>query len=393
MMSAVTGAGALGTREVAWRVRPPEETWGLIEPRLARYGISRIADLTGLDVIGVPVWMGIRPLATTTGVSLGKGMTHANARVGAAMEAIEFWAAERFRPAEAWYAPAAELALPYRVEEVTSTVRSVVSELLPLPWVLAEPLTGGTMTPVPLHLVWMDGVADGRWRPRGVVISTNGLAGGNDLAEATAQALLEVVERHATGLLSDTPISQRRVLDLATLPDGWCRDLIERMRDQGFWIEVIDCSNLPGVFTFAVWIWRPDMPSMYGGAGCQVVPELALYRALTEAIQSRVTVISGLRESLGEHQYRGLRRPAVPPSVPSSFGWADLPEPAVRLESGQTLVSWLTREITAVSGRPVFRVDLTPPGEPIAVCRVIAPGLTAFNAYRELPREPEELVP
>jgi ribosomal protein S12 methylthiotransferase accessory factor len=392
MMSAAAGVDAAGAHNVRWRMRSPEETWALIEPRLALYGISRIADLTGLDIIGVPVWMGVRPLATVLGVSQGKGMTHLDARIGAAMEAIEWAAAERFRPVDAWYAPAAELDLPYRMDEITSTERSVLSELLPLPWVLAESLTDGTMVPVPLHSVQMDGIADGRWRPRGVVISSNGIAGGNNLTEATAQALLEVVERHATAVLGDTPISRRRVLDLATLPDGWCRDVIERMRRQGFWVEAIDCSNLPGVFTFAVWIWRPDMPSLYGGAGSQVLPELALYRALTEAIQSRITVISGLREDMTEYAYRGVRRPAVPPSVPPSFGWADLPAPVVRLDSGEALASWLTSQVTAVTGGPVLRVDLTPPGEPIAVCRLITPRLTAHDVYRELPRDPEEAV-
>jgi ribosomal protein S12 methylthiotransferase accessory factor len=378
------------TQETSWRIRSPEETWSLIEPRLPSYGITRIADLTGLDIIGVPVYMGVRPLATTLCVGQGKGKTHLSAQIGAAMEAIEFWAAERFRPADAWWALAAELGLPYRVEEITSTERSVLSELLPLPWVLAESLTNGTMTPVPLHSVQMDGIADGRWRPRGVVISTNGMAGGNNLAEATAQALLEVVERHAHAGLGDTPISQRKVFDLTTLPDGWCRRLIERMQGQGFWVEAVDCSNLPGVYTFAVWIWRGDMPGLYGGAGSQVLPELALYRALTEAVQSRMSVISGLRENMTEYAYPGVRRTAVPPTVPPSFGWADLPAPMVRLDSGEALTAWLTSQITAVSGRPVLRVDLTPPGEPIAVCQVIAPGLTAHDVYRELPRDPEE---
>jgi ribosomal protein S12 methylthiotransferase accessory factor len=141
-MSVIAPAGARSP-ESAWRARTAEQTWALLEPRLEHYGITRVADLTGLDVIGVPVYMGVRPLGTTLSVSQGKGMTHMLARVSAAMEAVEWWAAERFRPAEPRYAPAADLDLPYRVEQVTSTERSVVSELLPLPWVPAESLTGG----------------------------------------------------------------------------------------------------------------------------------------------------------------------------------------------------------------------------------------------------------
>ena len=259
--------GGAGSPESTWRIRTPEQTWSLLEPRLARYGITRVADVTELDVIGVPVYMGVRPLATTLSVSQGKGMTHLLARVSAAMEAVEYWAAERFRPVEQWYAPAAELGLPYRVEEVASTERSVVSELLPLPWVPAESLTDGTRTLVPLHSVQLDGIADGRWRPRGVLMSSNGLAGGNSVAEATVQALLETLERHETAALADLPIGQRKVLDLTTLPEGWCRSVVEDMQGKDFWVEAVDCSTIPGIFTFTVYIWRPDMPSIYAGAG------------------------------------------------------------------------------------------------------------------------------
>jgi ribosomal protein S12 methylthiotransferase accessory factor len=372
-----------------WRVRSLDETWSVIQPRLARYGITRIADVTDLDVIGIPVYMGVRPLGTTLSVSQGKGMTHLSAQVGAAMEAIEWWAAERFSPPAPLYAPAAELCLPYRVEEISSTERSVLSDYLPLPWVPAQSLADGTETLVPLHSAQFDGVADGSWRPRGILRSTNGLAAGNALAEATVQALLEVLERHSTAIMDGIPISKRKIMDLSTLPDGWCRSAIEDMQAKGFWIELVDCSVVAGVFTFAMYIWRQDMPSLYGGAGCHILPEMALYRALTEAVQSRMTAISGIRDDLEDYAYSGVRRPARPQPVTPSRGWQDLPPPAVTPDiSVESLVGWLTAKVSAISGRPVLRVDLTPPGEPFSVCRVIAPRLE-FDAYTELNREPD----
>lgn len=373
-----------------WRIRSLDETWSIIQPSLARYGITRIADVTDLDVIGVPVYMGVRPLGTTLSVSQGKGMTHLSARVGAAMEAIEWWAAEQFCPPAPLYAPAAELCLPYRVEEISSTERSVLSDFLPLPWVPAESLADGSQTLVPLHSAQFDGVVDGSWRPRGVLRSTNGLAAGNALAEATVQALLEVLERHATAALASTPIGQRQVIHLSTLPEGWCRSLIEDMQAKDFWIELVDCTAVAGVFTFAIYIWRQDMPSLYGGAGSHILPEMALYRALTEAAQSRMTVISGMRDDLEEYVYSGVRRPARPQAVTPNRSWQDMPPPAVAPDiSCESLVGWLTAKVSAISSRPVLRVDLTPPGEPFSVCRVIAPRLE-FDAYTELFREPDE---
>jgi ribosomal protein S12 methylthiotransferase accessory factor len=40
----------------------------------------------------------------------------------------------------------------------------------------------------------------------------------------------------------------------------------------------------------------------------------------------------------------------------------------------------------------VLRVDMTPPGEPFAVCKVVAPGLPEghHEANEELPRHPEQ---
>ncbi|MGQ0839085.1 YcaO-like family protein [Actinokineospora sp.] len=368
------------------RIRSPERTWALVEPRLRRYGITRVADLTGLDVIGLPVFMAVRPLATTVGVSQGKGVTPLLARLSAVMESIEVCIAERFAPAEVLRACAAELDLPYAVEETTSTERSVVSDRFPLSWVPATSLADGRETYVPLRAVAMDGTADTRWRPRTLVGSSNGLASGNSLAEATVHALLEVIERHSITSLATTPIERRKVLDLATLPTGWCRDLIGRLREDGFWVEAVDCSIVPGTTTFAVYLWRSDMPSVYAGSGSHIAAEIALFRALTEAVQSRMSVISGLREDLGPVSYRGVRSVAPPPAVEPNHDWSAVPTADPRsCAPGDELIARLTGQVTAASGRPVLRVDLTPPGEPFAVCKVVTPGLV-HDEYLELPR-------
>ena len=372
-----------------WRIRSLDETWLVIQPRLARYGITRIADVTDLDVIGVPVYMGVRPLGTTLSVSQGKGMTHLSARVGAAMEAIEWWAAERFCPPAPLYAPAAELCLPYRVEEVSSTERSVLSDFLPLPWVPAESLADGTHTLVPLHSAQFDGVADGSWRPRGILRSTNGLAAGNSLAEATVQALLEVLERHSTAIMDGIPISKRKVIDLSTLPEGWCRsahrghaskEILDRARRlhrrrRHFHVRHVHLASGHAQHVRGGWQSHPARDG--------VVPCADRGRAEPDdGDQRHARRPGGLR----------LQR-CAPPRPPASSH----PEPrlagraAARGHTGhfvESLVAWLTAKVSAISGRPVLRVDLTPPGEPFSVCRVIAPRLE-FDAYTELNREPD----
>ena len=83
-----------GTR----RCREPARTLELIAPLLGRFGITRLADITGLDFLGVPVAQAVRPGAATVTVSQGKGATRAAAMVSAAMEAIELSCAENAVP-------------------------------------------------------------------------------------------------------------------------------------------------------------------------------------------------------------------------------------------------------------------------------------------------------
>ena len=66
-----------------------------MRPRLAEFGITRLARLTGLDEVGIPVWAAIRPNAATLAVSQGKGVDDDAAAASAMMEAIEVATAER----------------------------------------------------------------------------------------------------------------------------------------------------------------------------------------------------------------------------------------------------------------------------------------------------------
>jgi ribosomal protein S12 methylthiotransferase accessory factor len=72
------------------RVVPPRETCRRARSVMDVIGVTRIADVTGLDYVGIPVWAAIRPLADDSSISVqnGKGPTRLHARAGAMMEAI-----------------------------------------------------------------------------------------------------------------------------------------------------------------------------------------------------------------------------------------------------------------------------------------------------------------
>ena len=56
--------------------------------------VARIAELTGLDTIGIPVFAAIRPMGRSLSTQQGKGITSEAARVSALMESLETWTAE-----------------------------------------------------------------------------------------------------------------------------------------------------------------------------------------------------------------------------------------------------------------------------------------------------------
>src|SRR5438067_3685442 len=57
-------------------------------------GITRVANVTGLDSVGIPVVMVCRPNSRSVAVSQGKGIDLASARASGLMEAAELYHAE-----------------------------------------------------------------------------------------------------------------------------------------------------------------------------------------------------------------------------------------------------------------------------------------------------------
>ena len=168
---------------------PIERTLERIPRLRERYRITRIADVTHLDRIGIPVVSAIVPdTDDVISVYNGKGPTHACALAGAVMEAVE-----RAQGAE----------LPTDVRSID--VRTTANLISPLELGPHRRWTGPSLDVVAGH----DLVADEPvfvpvaavccpWRGSPVLrySSTNGLAAGNTLAEAILHAVYELIERH-----------------------------------------------------------------------------------------------------------------------------------------------------------------------------------------------------
>jgi ribosomal protein S12 methylthiotransferase accessory factor len=109
-----------------WRSTTSEDALKLILNNFRRFGISRIANITHLDILGFPVYIGLPPRGKTLSVSAGKGLTHVDSIVSAAMESIEIDVAENVDKGEYYICSYNELPrdslLPFEFAPLACTV-------------------------------------------------------------------------------------------------------------------------------------------------------------------------------------------------------------------------------------------------------------------------------
>ncbi len=329
-------------------------------------GITRVANVTGLDCVGIPVVMVCRPNSRSVAVSQGKGVDLASARASGLMEAAELYHAETMTlPLR--LCTYEELRYQHNVVAIHELPRASESRFHPnlrLLWCEGFDLLGGEKVFVPYEMVhtnYTTPFPDGHGC---FPASSNGLASGNAAVEAISHGICEVIERDATtlwNLRDDKELDQSR-LDLTSVDDPICQELLGKFERAGL--------------SVAVW----DITSDIGIAAFDPARQIAFLRALTEAAQVRLTVISGLRDDLRRDSYEQLLDPdkitAVRQRISSSTAarrFHDIPDC-----NGETLeqdVEWELECIRRAGIRGVVVVDLTKPEFGLQVVRVIVPGL------------------
>ena len=273
-------------------------------------GVSRLAGVTGLDHIGVPVWTAIRPMGRSLSVTQGKGLTDTLAQVSALMEAIELFHAESLLPAG--IARSIKLTAPdpsfVGVEALPIRSKGRLNFDSPVRWIETRSLVSDKSKWIPRELIDLDSTHahDGFF-----VASSNGLASGNSRTEAIFHGISEMVERDQTSHwvvvenLANGP--SRRRLDLTRGLPASVERIVGMIKNAGLEVAVWHASITVEVPCFTCTI--ADMkgntlyPQRAAGYGCHVSKEIALLRALTEAAQSRLTFISGARDDLFLEQY------------------------------------------------------------------------------------------
>ncbi len=372
------------------RLVSPEATLERVQPLMRDLGITRVANLTGLDRIGVPVAMACRPASRSLAVSQGKGLTAAAARVSALMETVEGYHAERVSRPKI-LACQRELELAHDVVDVSrlaQTARCGFNADAPIWWVEGADLRTGAAVWLPLETVSLDFRMPPPEGSGWFLSSSNGLAAGNHLLEAISHAICEVIERDAFSLWSllSFPRAADTKLDLDTVDDDSVQELLERFRRADFALaawETTSDIDVPCYFA-TILDRRTNSSSAFAasGFGCHPTQEVALLRALTEAAQSRLTAISGARDDMLRASYRKHASAAsLRQQRQVVEGYA--PRRAWRRAASRNMddfaeeVDWMLRRLQAVGIASVVLVDLTVPEVGIPVVRVVVPDLEA----------------
>jgi ribosomal protein S12 methylthiotransferase accessory factor len=369
------------------RACDPAETLTRVRPLLPALGITRVADVTGLDRIGIPVAMCVRPNARSLSVSQGKGVSRDLARTSAIMESIELYHAEHLRPPDV-VASYEEMRRRYRtVDPRRRKPASRWAAYKPsrkMAWIKGTDLASGEAIFVPHSMLSFD--STGADPDVGVLwTDSNGLASGNDRWEAICHGLFEVIERDCEWRwrrLSPTE-RRRRLLNNDTIESPLLRSLLARCLQADIEPRIWDTTSDLGLPAYhcILWEaqgWRPLGP--YFGAGCHVSKEVACSRALTEAAQSRLTYITGSRDDLFPGSYDARRAHWTSDARdPLPAGILDFRErPALPLEATFEDDVHAVVDRLVDSGFPhVVVVDLTRPDFNIPVVRVVVPGLRA----------------
>lgn len=349
-------------------------------------GVTRLADLTGLDRLGLPVWQAVRPAGRSLSVHQGKGPCPEAAKIGALCEAIEAHCAESV-PADGPLCRFADLPQSERAPELgdyCNSRNSLPESAEPIQWCQATDFVTGKTQYLPHDLVSLDYT---RGLPSLFERASSGLGAGASAADAARISLFEAIERDAVGEWErlDPAARMATSIRLETVPFEWFRSWRARFESLDIGLRVFRIESVIGapvlMCTIAGMEEFGPAYRRFHGTSAHGDPQVALFKALAEAIQSRLTLIAGVRDDILPSYY--ARRPSKPAPEgdppPGRLAWDQAEPVAWSLDRiAERLVELGYRQIA------VKRLDDGLDG--VAVTKVFVPGLGSSSRTRRAPQ-------
>jgi putative methanogenesis marker protein 1 len=360
------------------RALSPEETLARVESKMAVAGVTRVADITNLDRVGIPVFSSIRPMAAKGSISVynGKGATPIEAKVSAMMEGIERYSGEI----------GDRNLISHRFSDLSKNQNALNPADLILP--------NGINTDVEID--WVEGYDiindDNIFVPANAVFhpfdhskrlfrtNTTGLASGNEIEEAIFHGLAEVIERDAWSLVE---ASRHTGPVIYNVGNSLASELLDKFAKAEVAVHLKDITsdiNVPTCAAVSDDIKLKDPTLLTTGMGTHTNAEVAVLRALTEVAQSRLTQIHGAREDTTHADFR--RQIGYNRTKRLNKHWFDLLEneefsKISSYDSNDFLddIRYVISMLEESGVKSVIVVDLTRAEIEVPVVRVIVPGL------------------
>jgi YcaO-like protein with predicted kinase domain len=380
------------------------------------YGHTRLADITGLDRVGIPVYTAVVPKSEDTiSVYNGKGVSVLDASTGALMETVERQVALRAElPLESASVRELESGRVAIVNPKSFNLkrRKTYSKDLSYLWTNAYDLVSEEQVKIPAAMAGFGPRYLGSRSPF-IGNSSNGLASGNCFEEAVCHALCELIERDsftladlrsrwapraireavfgAVAAAGRDDVSACPLVDLETAgqPIEELRQRFERARLHPIVRDITSslgiCCALASVCDDSV----QGFPQAHCGLGAHPNARIAVTRALTELAQSRATDIQGAREDIvgagapvHSSKYHMQRVQKIEPHrwFLQDGGpvrrFTDLP--SVENEDIAEDIKLILASLTGAGMHRVLVIDFHAPA-PFSVVRVMVPGLEFWS--------------
>ena len=411
--------------KVSSRVKSVEETLSTVFPVSSNIGITRLADITDMDILGIPNFSAVLPgTEDYIWVYSGKGSTRLEAKASALMESVERYcslpSSNQKKMIQGSYKDVSKVSKTLHPSNVVEPMLFEYDEEMIMDFLPGYDLINNEqiLVPTPLGLF--------RYSPKPPAVNpfayhhTNGLASGNVLEEAICHSLCEVIERDATSLaelnasalpynalrtmtkyLSDNgleidPIDSTEFVDddskfpdvdISNINFKPASNLVKKFNDVKIPLIIKDITSPIGIPTFNAssieWI-SEDYGYLAEGHGTHPDARIALLRAITEVSQTRAANIQGARDDLRKISYGNSNsdekktwqfmksKNSIQFSEIKSYVNDDILDD-IKLILSRLNSNGLTKAIV---------VDLTNPQIMIPVVRTIVPGLETFKITR-----------
>lgn len=375
------------------RVIAPNETIENNEDKLKIAGITRIADITDLDRIGIPIYTAIRPTAEDGAVSIygGKGITKDHAKASAMMEGFERYSAESQNNDESIIATLTEIEkIGDYIDPKTLNLPKELEKKdicdFNIEWSKCKDIISNNEYYIPTNAIYHP------YNPKNNCESlfksnTNGLASGNIIEEAILHGMFEVIERDAWSIFELTHKNYAQI-DINSIESEVIQDIIGKFENEGIKIKLMDFTadiEIPTIAASADDTITKDAGLLTLGMGTHLDPEVAILRALTEVAQSRATQINGAREDTvradfaREAGYERMKRI-------NKYYFKEEEEQIKLSDIKNKSTSSITKDIEIVKNEliandieKILYVNLTRPELDVSVVRVIIPEMELYT--------------